>query len=245
MYRVAQLVSPMGLGRSAALVSGSMMCSPAMVSGARFMSVQGRVTNEDRRWWLVHLECSPDVAPTTFAAWLDCCGEHTMKKLVERNIWTIEQVAGLTSDQIDELRFAEGCVKMDIVWEHARTILTPLRTRNTTGGVESELQNRVLQLRKQRELEKQRANILQERANTAAGREDTMAKLKDAIAAKKEALRKMQMDKLKRQQQRQEYEAGVAGGATSEAEETVGSTSVRDTVSDVAEELSKKDTPKN
>ena len=214
------------------------MVHPAVVlSSARHMSVQGRVTNEDRRWWLVHLECSPDVVPTTFAAWLDCCGEHTMKKLVERNIWTIEQVAGLTSDQIDELRFAEGCVKMDIVWEHARTILTPLRTRNSTGGVESELQSRVLQLRKQRELEKQRASILQERSNTAAGREDTMAKLKDAIAAKKEALRKMQMDKLKRQQERQEYEATGATPSSSSSADGEADASVRDTVSDVADEL--------
>ena len=212
----------------------SMLVQSVVFNASRSMSIQGRVTNEDRRWWLVHLECSPDVVPTTFAAWLDCCGEHTMKKLVERNIWTIEQVAGLTSDQVDELRYAEGCVKMDIVWEHARTILTPLRTRHTSGGVESELQSRVLQLRKQRELEKQRASILQERANTAAGREDTMAKLKDAIAAKKEALRAMQMEKLKRQQQRQEYEAGT-GNSGQKGEDV----SVSEAVNEVAEDLNK------
>eukprot|EP00658_Telonema_sp_P-2_P032358 TRINITY_DN23983_c0_g1_i2.p1 TRINITY_DN23983_c0_g1~~TRINITY_DN23983_c0_g1_i2.p1 ORF type:complete len:129 (+),score=54.75 TRINITY_DN23983_c0_g1_i2:45-431(+) len=91
---------------------------------------------------------------------------------------------------------------------------------------------------KQRELEKQRASILQERSNTAAGREDTMAKLKDAIAAKKEALRKMQMDKLKRQQERQEYEAtGATPSSASSSDEEAGGASVRDTVSDVADEL--------
>ncbi|RNF10431.1 hypothetical protein TraAM80_01604 [Trypanosoma rangeli] len=148
----------------------------------------GRVTNEDRRWWLIHLECAPDVTPGTFVAWLDCCGTHTTKKLIERNIWTIEQVAQLDSDQVDELKYKEGCLKMDVVWEHARTILTPLQQREATGGVESELQSRILELRKKRELERKREELLKERANINEQREATLRKLREAIAAKKAAL---------------------------------------------------------
>ncbi|TPP54570.1 hypothetical protein CGC21_18060 [Leishmania donovani] len=103
---------------------------------ARGIATNGRVTNEDRRWWLVHLECAPDVTPGTFVSWLDCCGTHTTKKLIERNIWTIEQVAELDSDRVDELKYKEGCLKMDVVWEHARTIITPLKQREVSGGVD-------------------------------------------------------------------------------------------------------------
>nr|CCC92717.1 conserved hypothetical protein [Trypanosoma congolense IL3000] len=154
----------------------------------RTIATGGRVTNEDRRWWLVHLECAPDVTPGTFIAWLDCCGTHTCKKLIERNIWTIEQVAALDSDQVDELKYRDGCLKMDVVWEHARTIITPLRQREATGGVESELQARILELRKKRELERRREEILKERTNIAEQREETLRKLREAIAAKKAAL---------------------------------------------------------
>eukprot|EP00758_Cryptobia_borreli_P000049 Tbor_TRINITY_DN10073_c0_g1::TRINITY_DN10073_c0_g1_i1::g.12320::m.12320 len=166
----------------------------------RTITLSGRVTNEDRRWWLVHLECAPDVTPTTFVGWLDCCSEHCAKKLIERNIWTIEQVAGLTSDQVDELRFGEGCIKMDIIWEHARTILAPLRQRETSGGVESELQDKVLQLRKKRELEKQRQELLRNRIDTAESRQQAMMKLREAIQAKKEMLMNKQREKMKANQ---------------------------------------------
>ncbi|KAF8280410.1 hypothetical protein TcG_08658 [Trypanosoma cruzi] len=155
---------------------------------ARSIATGGRVTNEDRRWWLIHLECAPDVTPGTFVAWLDCCGTHTTKKLIERNIWTIEQVAQLDSDQVDELKYREGCLKMDVVWEHARTILIPLQQREATGGVESELQSRILELRKKRELERKREELLKERANINEQREATLRKLREAIAAKKAAI---------------------------------------------------------
>eukprot|EP00388_Colpodella_angusta_P048488 GDKK01076396.1.p1 GENE.GDKK01076396.1~~GDKK01076396.1.p1 ORF type:complete len:166 (+),score=4.99 GDKK01076396.1:1-498(+) len=155
-----------------------------------------------------------DVTLTTFAGWLDCCGEHTCKKFIERNVWTIEQVAALTSDEVDEMRYAEGCIKVDVVWEHARTILGPLRQRNLSGGVESELQDRVLQLRKARELEKQKQNILRERSDIAASREETAARLREAIAEKKEALRRKQMERL-----RQESTAAAATGAKGAVDE--------------------------
>lgn len=162
----------------------------ALVLAARGIATSGRVTNEDRRWWLVHLECAPDVTPGTFVAWLDGCGTHTAKKLIERNIWTIEQVAELDSDRVDELKYKEGCLKMDVVWEHARTIITPLKQREVSGGVESQLQSRILELRKKRELERQRESLVKERAMVSDKREETLRKLRESIAAKKAALRK-------------------------------------------------------
>lgn len=161
----------------------------------RSISTNGRVTNEDRRWWLIHLECAPDVTPGTFVSWLDCCGTHTTKKLIERNLWTIEQVASLDSDQVDELKYKEGCLKMDIVWEHARTIITPLQQRATSGGVESELQSRIVELKKKRELEKKREDILRSRSTLSDKREETLQKLRESIAAKKAALRQKMEEK--------------------------------------------------
>lgn len=156
----------------------------------RHIGTDGRVTNEDRRWWLLHLECAPDITPGTFVSWLDCCGTHTTKKLIERDIWTIEQVAALDADTVDELKYREGCIKMDVVWEHARTIVTPLRQRNVVGGVETALQTKVLELRKKRELEKQRDKLLKERAAIHQQRELLLQQKRDAVEAKKEELRK-------------------------------------------------------
>lgn len=79
---------------------------------------------------------------------------------------------------------------MDIVWEHARTIVGPLRQRNVEGGVETELQSRVLQLRKKRELEREREKLLKDRAEIHQNREKLLQQHREAIAAKKEALRK-------------------------------------------------------
>ncbi|CAD2221157.1 hypothetical protein AGDE_11877 [Angomonas deanei] len=166
-------------------ISSPLLCLPLL----RSIATNGRITNEDRRWWLIHLECAPDITPGTFVSWLDCCGTHTTKKLIERNIWTIEQVAELDSDRVDELKYKEGCLKMDIVWEHARTIITPLKQREVSGGVESELQSRILELRKKRELERKRAEIISERSVVNEKREETLKKLRESIAAKKAALR--------------------------------------------------------
>lgn len=156
----------------------------------RNIGTDGRVTNEDRRWWLLHLECTPDITPGTFVSWLDCCGTHTTKKLIERDIWTIEQVAALDADTVDELKYREGCIKMDVVWEHARTIISPLRQRNVAGGVETALQSRVLELRKKRELEKEREKQLKARAALHQRREQLLQQKREAVEAKKEELRK-------------------------------------------------------
>lgn len=202
-----------GAGQSAlvaAAAARNAMTATTMCVAARSIATNGRVTNEDRRWWLIHLECAPDITTGTFAAWLDCCGTHTTKKLIERNIWTIEQVAALDSDQVDELKYKEGCLKMDVVWEHARTIIIPLRQREVSGGVESELQSRILELRKKRELERSREKIIQDRGNINEQREATLQKLRESIAAKKAALLKAQQ-KAVGQEVRVES-AGSSGG---------------------------------
>lgn len=176
----------------ASLVGSTAWCA------VRSIGTDGRVTNEDRRWWLLHLECAPDITPGTFVAWLDGCNTNTTKKLIERDIWTIEQVASLNADVVDELKYKEGCIKMDIVWEHARTILQPLRNRQKEGGVESELQARVLQLRKKRELERERLQLLKERAETNQEKEKLLKEQREAIAKKKEQLRQQIEAKRKR-----------------------------------------------
>lgn len=174
----------------------------ALVSASRAISSFGRITDEDRRWWLIHLECCPDVTSGTFVSWLDNCGTHTTKKLIERNIWTVEQVAGLSSDQVDELRYKEGCIHMDVVWEHARTVLVPLKAR--TAGMSAEastLHDRILELRKKRELEKRRQEILQERKDTVESREESLRALREAVEKKRAALRQRMQDKQREQQE--------------------------------------------
>ena len=193
MRRIA-LTSSGSMGVHRTGLSFGQAATAALFAPGRLITTNGRVTNEDRRWWLLHLECAPDVHPGTFVAWLDCCGTHTTKKLIERNIWTIEQVAALDSEQVDEMKFQEGCIKMDVVWEHARTILTALKNRATSGGVEMDLQSKVLELRKKRELEKKRTEIVSERAETMEARESTLQKLREAVAAKKAELLKKQQN---------------------------------------------------
>lgn len=185
--------------------------------GCRSIATNGRITNEDRRWWLIHLECAPDITPGTFVSWLDCCGTHTTKKLIERNVWTIEQVATLDSDQVDELKYKEGCLKMDVVWEHARTIITPLQQRETSGGVESELQSRILELRKKRELERKREEIIKERAAVSDRREETLRKLRETVAAKKANL----LQRMQAAQQQQQHEPAASDSSPSGAAESV------------------------
>jgi hypothetical protein len=190
---------------------------------SRALASYGGVTNEDRRWWMVHLECSPDVNAGTFCSWLDSCGTHTTKKLVERNIWTIEQVAALSSDQIDHLRYKEGCIHMDVVWEHARTILPALKARETGQGVESQLQEKILELRKKRELQRRKEEILKDRADTAAEREKALQEMRERLAKKREELRL-----------RQQAFAREKGGLSPDSENSTG---VAEGVKRAAEEL--------
>jgi hypothetical protein len=159
----------------------------------RQVASYGRITDEDRRWWMVHLDCAPDVHPGTFVSWLDSCGTHTTKKLIERNIWTIEQVAGLSSDQVDELRYREGCIHMDVVWEHSRTIISLLNARKTAASTDSDLQERIAALRRKRELERRRDELLRERQNQEQDREARLAELRRTIAEKKAKLRDQQV----------------------------------------------------
>ena len=173
----------------------------------RSVASYGRVTDEDRRWWMVHLDCAPDVHPGTFASWLDSCGTHTTKKLVERNVWTIEQVAALSSDQVDELRYREGCLHMDVVWEHARTILSLLKTRQSSTGSDTALQERITALRKKRELERRKEQLLQDRDLAVADRQERLEALRKTIALKKQQLQ---------QQQERASRAGRSDSATAE-----------------------------
>ncbi|KAG5487356.1 hypothetical protein CUR178_08442 [Leishmania enriettii] len=238
--RRVPLLCPCPIGCCSTTASSSISAvaiapTSVLASAARGIAANGRVTNEDRRWWLVHLECAPDVTPGTFVSWLDCCGTHTTKKLIERNIWTIEQVAELDSDRVDELKYKEGCLKMDIVWEHARTIITALKQREVSGGVESQLQSRILELRKKRELERQRESIAKERAAVSDRREETLRKLRESIAAKKAALRK----KLEEQRGEAAPTAATAEGVSAEAHSR-GSDSVAgdESVGDIVDRMS-------
>ena len=172
----------------------------------------GRVSDEDRRWWMVHLECCPDVTPGTFHTWLDGVGTHTAKKLVERNVWTIEQVAALSSDQVDEMRFKDGCGYLDVAWEHARTIIVPLKSRTVAGGTESGMQSKILEIRRKRELARRREEIIEEKKAETANREETLRKLREAVAAKREALRRAQ----------QKAKGGADAGAAPDATVDVG-----------------------
>lgn len=199
--------------------SSSTMNMNSLCICVRSIGTDGRVTNEDRRWWLLHLECTPDITPGTFVSSLDCCGTHTTKKLIERDIWTIEQVAALDADTVDELKYREGCIKMDVVWEHARTIISPLRQRNVAGGAESALQSRVLELRKKRELEKERERQLKERTALHQRREQLLQQKREAVEAKKEELRK-------KLQMKRDHTAAGKGGPLSGISSSPSSTSL-------------------
>eukprot|EP00759_Apiculatamorpha_spiralis_P044719 PhF_6_TR4162/c0_g1_i1/m.5590 len=168
------------------------------VQTTRTIASYGRITDEDRRWWKIHLESHPDVTLGTFVSFLDSCGTHTTKRLIERNVWTVEQVSQLTEDEVEVLRYKDGCIHMDVVWEHARSIAPELRKRETGGGTTTDdLQLKVLELRKKRELERRKQEILANRAQEVESRQERITLMKDEIAKKKEELRRKQAEREK------------------------------------------------
>jgi len=189
------LVSLVGKGLSQPLASRGMgrRTSSLFTHGLCHIASYGRVTDEDRRWWKLHLESHPDVTLGTFVSFLDNCGEHTTKRLIESNIWTIEQVSMMTEEEVEIMKNQQKCTHIDIVWEHARAIAPELRKRELGGEAASdELQKKVLELRKKRELEKRKQEILEKRAQEVENREDRIGLLKEEIAKKREELKKRQ-----------------------------------------------------
>ena len=183
----------------------------------------GQITDEDRRWWKLHIEAHPDVTLGTFTAFLDNCDEHVQKRLIEKDVWTIEQVSAMTEDEVENLKYREGCLKMDIIWEHARAISPELRKREFGSvGTESELETKLLEVRKKRELERRKHEILQKRSQEVAEREDRVKLMKDEIQRKRNELRQRQLE---RQREREKADASRAGNpsgmSVSEAMESI------------------------
>lgn len=82
---------------------------------------------------------------------------------------------------------------MDVVWEHARTVLVPLKARSAgMTSEESSLQDRILELRKKRELEKRRREIIEDRKDTVQSREETLRQLREQVEKKRQMLRMRQ-----------------------------------------------------
>uniref|UniRef100_A0A7S4NL18 Uncharacterized protein n=1 Tax=Paramoeba aestuarina TaxID=180227 RepID=A0A7S4NL18_9EUKA len=180
----------------------------------------GQITDEDRRWWKIHVEAHPDVSLGTFTAFLDNCDDHAQKRLIERDIWTIEQVSAMTEDEVENLKYREGCLKMDIIWEHARAIAPELRKREFgTIGTESEIEAKLLEVRKKRELERRKQEILQKRAVEVTDRENRIKLMKDEIQRKRDELRRKQLER-----QKEREKAGsqpVSTMSVAEAMETI------------------------
>ena len=158
----------------------------------------GQITDEDRRWWKLHIEAHPDVTLGTFTAFLDNCDVHAQKRLIEKDIWTIEQVSAMTEDDVEQLKYREGCLKMDIIWEHARAIAPELRRREYgEQGSEDAMATRLLEIRKKRELEKRKQEILQSRNTEVSARDERIKLMKDEIQKRRNELRQKQQERQK------------------------------------------------
>ena len=97
---------------------------------------------------------------------------------------------------MEELRYKEGCGAMEVVWEHARAIAPELRKReHGVGRGDEELQERLFALRKKRELERRKQEILQGRAREVEERESRLTAMREEIEKRKEAMRRKQRER--------------------------------------------------
>ena len=182
----------------------------------------GQITDEDRRWWKLHIEAHPDVTLGTFTAFLDNCDEHSQKKLIEKDIWTVEQVSVMTEDEVENLRYREGCLKMDIIWEHARAIAPELRKREFgTIGTEDAMEARLLEVRKKRELERRKQEILQKRSAEVGARDERINLMKEEIQKKRDELRQRQQARQRERQMSNAPKEPAPQMSVSEAMESI------------------------
>eukprot|EP01062_Namystynia_karyoxenos_P070663 TRINITY_DN66020_c0_g1_i1.p2 TRINITY_DN66020_c0_g1~~TRINITY_DN66020_c0_g1_i1.p2 ORF type:complete len:255 (+),score=94.63 TRINITY_DN66020_c0_g1_i1:69-767(+) len=88
------------------------------------------VTDDDRRWWEWHIPVRPHKAAETTVLYCDGVGRFTWKKLIERDVFTVKQLAELDDTTVQELK-VDGCTAIHVAREHARVFMQVMDRRDS------------------------------------------------------------------------------------------------------------------
>ena len=108
------------------LVSGGGL--RATTKQARYLQAPDGVTDDDRRWWEWHIPTRQHKGGQTTSLYLDGVGRYTWKMLIERDIFTVEDVAALTGEDLLELE-RNGCQAISVASEHAKVFMLTMKER--------------------------------------------------------------------------------------------------------------------
>ena len=86
------------------------------------------VTDDDRRWWEWHIPAKLHKGRDTTVLYCDGVGKYTWKMLIEREVFTIEQLSKITDDQVAELE-RDGCTQVLTAREHAKVFIETMDER--------------------------------------------------------------------------------------------------------------------
>eukprot|EP01063_Lacrimia_lanifica_P002484 TRINITY_DN1130_c0_g5_i1.p1 TRINITY_DN1130_c0_g5~~TRINITY_DN1130_c0_g5_i1.p1 ORF type:complete len:230 (+),score=90.20 TRINITY_DN1130_c0_g5_i1:47-691(+) len=95
---------------------------------SRTLIARDGVCEDDRRWWEWHIPTRSHKGAQTTALYLDGIGRHTWKCLIERDVFTVEDVSNLTDDDIGALERA-GAVHVSLAREHAQVFMQTMKER--------------------------------------------------------------------------------------------------------------------
>eukprot|EP01065_Artemidia_motanka_P028301 TRINITY_DN33595_c0_g1_i1.p1 TRINITY_DN33595_c0_g1~~TRINITY_DN33595_c0_g1_i1.p1 ORF type:complete len:232 (+),score=76.42 TRINITY_DN33595_c0_g1_i1:78-773(+) len=207
--------------RRAALRAAAAVACPR-ASSRRLINCMDGVTDDDRRWWEWHIPVRPHKGAQTSVLYLDGIGRYTWKKLIERDAFTVQDVAQLSDQTVEELK-QEGCTAVHVAREHARVFMDVLQKRDS--GVSSAQTSwekeaeRVLRLREER-VEAERARWAA--ANAQFADPGLWQEMRDAQMSGIESVRaEMDFGSAKASFQQSRFDAALGRERPEEAEGTI------------------------
>eukprot|EP00659_Diplonema_papillatum_P005918 gene5918-9064_t len=94
----------------------------------RTLIARDGVTDDDRRWWEWHIPTKQHKGPQTTVLYLDGIGRFTWKVLIERNIFTVEDLSKTTDDEVAEMERC-GALQIAVAREHAKVFMKTMMER--------------------------------------------------------------------------------------------------------------------
>eukprot|EP01064_Diplonema_japonicum_P007902 TRINITY_DN15503_c0_g1_i2.p1 TRINITY_DN15503_c0_g1~~TRINITY_DN15503_c0_g1_i2.p1 ORF type:complete len:219 (+),score=47.49 TRINITY_DN15503_c0_g1_i2:66-722(+) len=105
----------------------------SITAAKRTVIAMDGVDDSDRQWWEWHIPTRQHKGGKTTVLYLDGVGKFTWKMLIEKEIFTIDDLAKASDDMIFDLERA-GCLHVNVAKEHAKVFM------KTMGERERELQ---------------------------------------------------------------------------------------------------------
>ena len=125
-------------------------------SYVRTLIASDGVTDDDRKWWEWHIPTRQHQGNKTPVLYLDGVGRYTWKHLLERDVYTVEDCAQLTDDDVLALE-REGCTYIGVAVEHAKVFMKTMKERERELSLQqSSWDKEVNRILKERDEEQQR-----------------------------------------------------------------------------------------